>query len=289
MVSVCLATYNAEKFITATLESIRRQTYTDFEVIIVDDHSTDNTVNIILDFCLKDSRFKLFLNCTEEKYSDAHNLSYKYATGKYLFRIDNDDIYEPDYIGKVVEYMNKYQLDACSLSQDFYEYDGLLLMKPSDMSPDEYFTDATEFNIEPVEYYYKCCYFGKGYQHWHNNTSCLRKSFYDTHNVKYVGFGGGDGIFWAGVFTQGAKSKKITDIKVHKVKTKANTVFTKEYNTIDDISQYYSTKYYLSYFSKKFDKDTDIVNLPVLKNTFNYFKNKLKELGVYDTLPEEDK
>ena len=57
-----VATYNAEFCIKNTLESIRTQNYKDFEVIIVDDHSTDNTVNIIREICEADSRFKLFVN-----------------------------------------------------------------------------------------------------------------------------------------------------------------------------------------------------------------------------------
>ena len=59
MLSICLATHNGEKFIYETLKSIQNQTYTDFEVIIVDDYSTDETVNIIIEsFVKKDKRFK---------------------------------------------------------------------------------------------------------------------------------------------------------------------------------------------------------------------------------------
>ena len=60
LVSIITPTYNAEKFITETLKSVQNQTYQNWEMILVDDASTDETVKIISDFAKKDSRIKLF-------------------------------------------------------------------------------------------------------------------------------------------------------------------------------------------------------------------------------------
>ena len=99
LVSIAIALYNKEKSIYRTLESIKNQTYKNFECVIVDDHSTDNGPNIVYNcFCKNDTRFKLMMNITNEQYVDAHNLSYKFCSGKYLFRIDADDIIYPDYL-----------------------------------------------------------------------------------------------------------------------------------------------------------------------------------------------
>lgn len=295
LISVCVATYNAEFCIKNTLESIRTQNYKDFEVIIVDDHSTDNTVNIIREICEADSRFKLFVNCTDpnKKYSDAHNLSYKYASGDYLVRIDNDDLYEPDYLDKIAEIVENYPyLDAFCLAQDFYSYDdNNNIVFETTPAPDSIHTDTSDFDKDPGLYYYKACHFGVNYVCWHNNTSVLKKSFYDSHNLMYVGFGGGDGIFWGSVFCNDAKAKKFLDIKVHKLRRTLNTCDTKEYHTISPLSQYYSASCYLYYFNKNKEryKDNSEINLNVLYNTFNFFKNELIKTGEYDKLADEYK
>ena len=61
-----MAVFNVEDYISSALNSILNQTYQDFEVVIVDDHSTDNTPLIIYNqFCKKDKRFKLYCNITD--------------------------------------------------------------------------------------------------------------------------------------------------------------------------------------------------------------------------------
>jgi len=291
--SICLATYNAQDCVINTLESIKSQNFKNFEVIIVDDHSTDDTINIVSNFCSTDSRFKFFINHTDnnKKYSDAHNLSYKYATGEYLVRIDDDDIYEPDYLDKIIEVATKYpDLDAFCFSQDFFTYseDGKILQSEEEVK-DLIYNDSSELDNDPALYYYNSCHLGVDYQQWHNNTSVLKKSFYDLHPIQYVGFGGGDGIFWAGIFCSGASAKKFQDLKVHKLKRKINTCQTSEYHKISTLSQYYSAFYYLNYFGSQCDKYANVVDINVLRSTYKYFKDKLIESGEYDSLPDEYK
>lgn len=60
LVSILTPTYNTEKFIRATIESVQNQTYENWEMILVDDASTDKTVSVIEEFTEKDSRIKLF-------------------------------------------------------------------------------------------------------------------------------------------------------------------------------------------------------------------------------------
>ena len=106
-----MAVHNSAAFIRNTLSSIQNQTYKDFECIIVDDYSTDDTVNIIYeDFCKKDKRFKLFINHTDpnKPYVDSHNLSYELASGKYLFRMDHDDEMFPDCVEFQVNFMEEH-------------------------------------------------------------------------------------------------------------------------------------------------------------------------------------
>ena len=97
--SVIIATKNGEKYIAEQLRSVQNQTYKDFECIIVDDYSTDSTVNIVSEeFCKRDNRFKLYINTTNENepYTWFRSNLYKYCSGNYIISLDQDDICLPN-------------------------------------------------------------------------------------------------------------------------------------------------------------------------------------------------
>ena len=97
--SVIIATKNGEKYIAEQLRSVQNQTYKDFECIIVDDYSTDSTVNIVSEeFCKRDKRFKLYINTTNENepYTWFRSNLYKYCSGNYIISLDQDDICLPN-------------------------------------------------------------------------------------------------------------------------------------------------------------------------------------------------
>ncbi len=89
--SVIVPAYNVEKYLKQCLDSIKQQTYTDFEVIIVDDCSTDNSVNIIQDYVNQDRRFKLVQQSKNKGVSAARNTALDIAAGEYIIFIDADD------------------------------------------------------------------------------------------------------------------------------------------------------------------------------------------------------
>ncbi len=93
--SIVIPVYNAEKYISRTLQSIQDQTYTDFEVIMVDDGSTDDSPDICETFVDKDSRFKL-IRKKNAGVSAARNTGIKEAEGDYILFIDSDDWIEKD-------------------------------------------------------------------------------------------------------------------------------------------------------------------------------------------------
>ena len=62
MVSIILPTYNGERYIQGSIESVLKQTYQDWELIVIDDHSEDGTGNIVRQYADKDSRIKLYRN-----------------------------------------------------------------------------------------------------------------------------------------------------------------------------------------------------------------------------------
>ncbi|MDE6019175.1 MAG: glycosyltransferase [Muribaculaceae bacterium] len=95
MISVIVPVYNGEGLLPQALESLRRQTYTDFEVIIVNDGSTDGSEIICRDFAESDSRFKL-INQANAGVSTARNRGIEAAGGEWIAFMDADDVMPPD-------------------------------------------------------------------------------------------------------------------------------------------------------------------------------------------------
>ena len=95
-VSVIQPVFNAELFLNKTIESILTQTYKDFEYILVDDGSTDNSNEILRRYSNQDKRIKVYTLVTNMGYNYALNYAVSVSCGEYLFRIDSDDIIEND-------------------------------------------------------------------------------------------------------------------------------------------------------------------------------------------------
>lgn len=124
MISVCLATYNGEKYIKAQIESILCQLTTNDEIIISDDGSTDDTLKVLNDF--NDSRIKIYFNQGERGYTRNFENSIKNATGKYIFLSDQDDIWCEGKIDKMIFCLETHALvtsDAQFVDENLSELD----------------------------------------------------------------------------------------------------------------------------------------------------------------------
>lgn len=95
MISVIIPVFNAEKYISETISSVISQTYADWELIIVNDGSTDNTFKILQEYCQKDSRIKV-IDKKNEGVSAARNTGYINSKGDYLAFLDADDKWHKD-------------------------------------------------------------------------------------------------------------------------------------------------------------------------------------------------
>jgi teichuronic acid biosynthesis glycosyltransferase TuaG len=95
LLSVVMPAYNAEKYIAESIESVLKQTFTDLELLIVDDGSTDRTRAIIDEFAIVDKRIKLL--CQDRgRQGKARNLAIKNSRGKYIAFLDADDTWLPN-------------------------------------------------------------------------------------------------------------------------------------------------------------------------------------------------
>lgn len=112
LVSVIMSTYNNAVFIKDAVESILKQTYSNLEFIIIDDASMDNTYEIISN--IHDSRLVIKRNSDNKKLPYNLNQAIQLARGKYIARMDGDDIAYPDRIAFQVEFMESHpEVDVC--------------------------------------------------------------------------------------------------------------------------------------------------------------------------------
>jgi glycosyltransferase involved in cell wall biosynthesis len=105
-VSVVVPAYNVSKYIQKALISLELQTFKDFEVLVVDDGSTDDTVAVVQQFCQRDSRFQL-LQKSNGGLSSARNYGIRQARGEYIAMLDADDVYHADKLANHVTRLDK--------------------------------------------------------------------------------------------------------------------------------------------------------------------------------------
>lgn len=104
LVSVIMPSYNTAEFIEETIRSVLSQTYEDWELIIVDDCSTDNTDKVVAKL-LSDNRIRYIKNDTNSGAAVSRNRALREAKGKWIAFLDSDDLWEPDKLQKQVSFM----------------------------------------------------------------------------------------------------------------------------------------------------------------------------------------
>ena len=100
-VSIGVPVYNVDQWLRQCLDSIRQQSFQDFEVIMVDDGSTDNSFEICQEYVSKDERFKLY-HQENKGLAGARNTCLKHMTGDFIAWLDSDDWLENDYLERLV-------------------------------------------------------------------------------------------------------------------------------------------------------------------------------------------
>ena len=110
LVSVIVPVYNVEKYLKKCIDSILEQTYPQYEVILVDDGSTDSSGMICDDFSKQDKRIKV-IHQKNGGLSNARNSGIKVSQGDYLYFVDSDDYLEPNALEQHLQYCEDYDLD----------------------------------------------------------------------------------------------------------------------------------------------------------------------------------
>ncbi len=109
-ITVITASYNYENYIAEAITSVINQTYSNWELIVVDDGSKDNSIQVIQEFCRKDSRIKLITheNNINKGLPETIKLALSCATGEYVAFLESDDIWHKDNLSEKVKALEKY-------------------------------------------------------------------------------------------------------------------------------------------------------------------------------------
>ena len=129
LVSIITPCFNSEKFIAKTIQSVQNQTYTNWEMIIVDDASTDNTVSIISKFARNDKRIKIFKLDKNSGTGIARNTALNSSFGKYIAFLDADDLWKSEKLEKQVHFLQKNNLPFTFSFYDCINEEGKSLNK----------------------------------------------------------------------------------------------------------------------------------------------------------------
>lgn len=134
-VSIITPSYNSEKYILETIKSVQKQTYTNWEMIIVDDCSVDNTCSIVESISKADSRINLIRQEKNLGAGLARNRAMSVSKGRFIAYLDSDDIWYPEKLEKQMQFMVDHGYGFSCSSYEVINDSGKLLHKEIHMLP----------------------------------------------------------------------------------------------------------------------------------------------------------
>ena len=150
LVSIIIPTYNTEKYIEKCIQSVLEQTYTDYEIIIVDDCSTDNSMDVVARF--KDPRIKVIKNEINRGPSYSRNRGIQLSKGDFIAILDSDDWWTPNRLEVMMDFMESHHADVLFDNvlyiregeekpyTTYYQFKGITVDKARQVTP-EYFVN----------------------------------------------------------------------------------------------------------------------------------------------------
>lgn len=129
LISIITPNYNCGKFISLTIESVLAQSYQNWEMLIVDDCSTDDSYQTALSYAQKDSRIKVFKNEQNSGAAVSRNRAIKESKGEYLAFLDSDDLWSPNKLELQLKFMQENNCDFSFTEYEHIDEDGNSLHK----------------------------------------------------------------------------------------------------------------------------------------------------------------
>jgi teichuronic acid biosynthesis glycosyltransferase TuaG len=126
LVSIIVPVYNVEKYICETIECVRKQTYDNWELLLVEDCSKDNTVAVILEYLdkVQDSRVRLIRQEKNNGAARSRNRGLREADGRYIAYLDADDLWVPEKLEKELAFMEEKQAAFAFTGYEFADENG---------------------------------------------------------------------------------------------------------------------------------------------------------------------
>lgn len=138
LVSIIMPAYNAERFIEDSIKSVISQSYTEWELIVIDDGSTDSTQEIVQEYIDKDPRIILIHTLINGGVAEARNTGFKKASGRFIAFLDSDDTWESDKLSIQVNSMiandSHFSFTSYSVMDETGSSKGLIVNVPKSMS-----------------------------------------------------------------------------------------------------------------------------------------------------------
>lgn len=169
-ISVIVPVYNSEKYLHRCIDSILSQTFTDFEVLLIDDGSTDSSGEICDEYAAKDSRVRVF-HKENGGVSSARNMGLDNAYGEYSIHVDSDDWIEPNMLQDL--YQKAYDTQADMVICDFYEeYNDSKTIRHVNQRPSSNDSQTVLYEL---------------FQHLHGSccNKLIKRSCYNKYNIKF--------------------------------------------------------------------------------------------------------
>lgn len=162
LVSIIIPTFDSEKYISDTIASVQKQTYQNWEMILVDDCSTDATQDIILAFLKTDKRIQFHPLEKNSGTGVARNFGVSKASGRYISFLDADDLWKPEKLEKQIDFLTENELPFTFSFYDCIDEQGKSLQKrveaPKNLSCRQLFFCNYVGNLTGI---YDVEYFGK--------------------------------------------------------------------------------------------------------------------------------
>lgn len=295
--SIIVPVYNVEKYIRMCLESIYKQTYSNYEVIIVNDGSKDKSKVIIDEYVKKDNRFKSYIK-DNGGLSDARNYGLKYVTGDYILFVDSDDYID---INLLKELSNCAKYDMIKFKTNIVDDNYKLIRKEKTLCNSKEVSCIDLFNIEFCEpawtYAYKTSFFknnnflyakGKIHEDFGLTPLCLLKA----KKIYYLNYYGYNYVIRKeGIIKSSNIKKRIEDMLYHfdYLINEIDKLGSIEENTLINFKHFLANRliYMLKLLNKKTIKDyiyelnkRNIKSI-ILENTY---KRKIKKI-IFSNFP----
>ena len=136
LISIIMPSFNSANTISKSIDSIVNQSYLNWELLITDDCSTDNTASIVSEYATLDLRIKIFNNVTNSGAAVSRNNSIERASGDYIAFLDSDDLWHKDKLKEQLSFMKDYNLDFYFTAYEMIDEKGIEFGKIVDLQGD---------------------------------------------------------------------------------------------------------------------------------------------------------